>query len=220
MAEQAYNVTVSMSGTSTAFTGEATTNTSGKSYQITDADKRLLDPDTTPTVYDNASPVSASNIESIDYHFGIVTFTGAYSVTGPVTVDGDYYPLLEVAEGRSFDFNRVREMLETTIFGQSYRSRIAGLIDATLTVESLDTTDTDIDAGGGTQSWQKPWNDGTAVVLDVTIGTSSAKSYRLWAVEESPAVSASFDGLVNSTASFQLAAQTAADGTIVGVTAS
>jgi hypothetical protein len=217
MAEQGFNCTIKITGTSTAFTGQACTNTTGKTYQLPAA-YRILDPDTTPTVYDNAAPVSANDIESFDYLLGKVTFDSGYTVTGAVTMDGDYYPTWTGAEGRSFDFQRMREMLETTIMGQSYRSRMAGLMDASLTVESLDIGDTDVDSGGGSsQTWVKPWTNGTPVVLELTVGASSSKVFRFWAVEESPTVGSTFDGLVEGSFAFVLAAQEAADGTIVGI---
>lgn len=87
-----FEAKVKKAGTPTSFTTEAMSLVSGKTYQITDFTKSLWDYDETLTIFDNASPVATSNIESIDYMFGIVTFTSAYSVTGPITATGTYIP--------------------------------------------------------------------------------------------------------------------------------
>lgn len=75
---------------STVMTGEATTQVGAtKSYQITNAVKRLIDETVDVVVYDGITNVTA-NVESVDYMFGIVTFAAAYIVVGAVTVHGAY----------------------------------------------------------------------------------------------------------------------------------
>jgi len=78
-------------GTSTVMTDEATTLVSGKTYQITDTAKRMINRAVAVTVEDNAVDHTA-DVESIDYLFGRVTFKSTYTVTGSVTITGEYFP--------------------------------------------------------------------------------------------------------------------------------
>jgi hypothetical protein len=87
-----YGAKIFKPGTSTAMTAEATTNTAGKTYQITDTSKRAINRAVTLTVFDNAVDHTA-DVASIDYLFGKVTFDSGYTVTGPVTITGEYFPM-------------------------------------------------------------------------------------------------------------------------------
>ena len=58
-----YATVLEVGGTSTAFTGEATTNTTGNTYQITNSAKRVLDPAAAVTVKDGGAPVAPASID-------------------------------------------------------------------------------------------------------------------------------------------------------------
>jgi len=88
-------------GSSTATTGESMTQESGQIYAIDDSTREIWDRSQTVTVYDNAVDATA-NVAEIDYLFGRVTFDTGYSVTGPVTVDVNYYPLTTIARPNSY----------------------------------------------------------------------------------------------------------------------
>lgn len=135
-------------GTSTSMTAEATTNVSGKIYRITDRSKRLIDPGNAVTVLDNASPVAASNIESIDYLFGKVTFDSGYSVTGPVTITGNYMPLVEIATVKSFTFSASTGLLDITVMNQTANNRVylASLFDCQASITLLDDATPELEA--------------------------------------------------------------------------
>jgi hypothetical protein len=79
-------------GTSTAMTDEAAALVSGKTYQITDTAKRCINRAVAVVVEDNAVNHTA-DVESIDYLFGRVTFKSTYTVTGSVTITGEYFPM-------------------------------------------------------------------------------------------------------------------------------
>jgi len=98
-----YNASVFVSGTSTATTGEATTNTSGDIYQITDTDKQIMDPDVTPVVYDGVSVISASTY-TINYLEGTISLGS--TPAGAVTVD--YNSMTDSSKG-AFLLNRQLE---------------------------------------------------------------------------------------------------------------
>lgn len=103
-------------GTSTAATNEATTLVSGKTYQITNASRRVMDRSQTITVYDNGVAVADSDIDSFDYLFGKVTFAASYTVTGPVTITYNYFPMVSVGTASSFTLTQTANMIDTTDF--------------------------------------------------------------------------------------------------------
>lgn len=110
-----YQATVKKAGTATAMTGEAMTLVSGKTYQVTDAAKRLLDRNDTFVVYDNGVDHTA-DVASYNYLMGEVTFDSSYTVTGPVTIDGDYLPLSDLGTGNAFTLTQSADAVETSDF--------------------------------------------------------------------------------------------------------
>jgi hypothetical protein len=131
MAENAGHLaTVNMTGTSTAMSAEACSLVSGKTYQIDNTAKRIIDPDVAVVVDDGGSPVSASDIESIDYLFGKVTFVGSYTPSGAITIDANYLPVAAVAYAKEYSFSKSTDMNDFTVFGNTSRKRSAGLKDS------------------------------------------------------------------------------------------
>lgn len=102
-------------GTTTAFTGEAMTLVSGKTYKITDATKNIFDRTVALTVYDNAADVTAQ-VESVDHLFGRITFLGTYTVTGAVTIDGSYLPTTSVGTAKDYTLTMNADSVDTTSF--------------------------------------------------------------------------------------------------------
>lgn len=139
-------------GTPTGTTGEALGLVSGKTYRITDRAKRLLDPTVAITVYDNAAPVSAANIESIDLLFGKVTFDAGYSIVGAITMDATYIPLSLVAVAKSFGLSTDAGLVENTTFVGSadpaygYKTRQATIGDYSLTFSLWDDETAEFEA--------------------------------------------------------------------------
>lgn len=88
-----FNATVKRAGTTTAFTAETMSVEDGLTYIIDDFTKSLWDYNVGIVVNDNSVPVNAADIDSIDYMFGRVTFVTGYTATGPITVDGSYFPV-------------------------------------------------------------------------------------------------------------------------------
>lgn len=111
-----YVAKILKSGTPTSMTGEAMSLVSGKTYQVTASTKRTFDKDSSITVLDNASPVSANDIESIDHLFGRVTFTSGYTPTTPITVTANYLPLTQLGKGKSFTLTQTANAIDTTDF--------------------------------------------------------------------------------------------------------
>lgn len=96
-----YLVVIKQAGTTTAFTTEAFTLVTGKTYSITNPVKNVWDRAGTFIVYDNAVDQTA-NVLNINFLFGQVTFKSTYTVTGPVTVTGKYFPMAELAKYQKF----------------------------------------------------------------------------------------------------------------------
>jgi hypothetical protein len=108
-----YIASVKQGGTPTAMTTEAMTLVSGKTYQITDTARRIIDYNTTVTVFDNAVNHTA-DVLSIDYLNGTVTFAPAYTPTGPITITGNYIPTAVIARSKSFTLTQTAAEIDTS----------------------------------------------------------------------------------------------------------
>lgn len=104
-----YVATLKMTGTSTSMTSEACALVSGKTYQITNTAKRVIDPAVAVVVRDGVTDVTA-NVISIDYLFGKVTFSAGYTVVGAITIfSGNYLPLATVASMKGFTLTQTAD---------------------------------------------------------------------------------------------------------------
>jgi len=127
-----YNAKLYKPGTSTALTTEPMTLVSGKTYEITNAAKRVINRTFSPiNVFDNAVNANAE-VLNFDYLFGRVTFKASYTVIGPVTITGQYYPMVQLAKANSFSLTQSADAVDTTDFetaqgNSGYRTFQAGL---------------------------------------------------------------------------------------------
>lgn len=110
-----YLVKIMEGGTPTALSAEAMSLVTGKTYQVTDTTKRVFHYATPLQVFDNAVDHTA-DVASIDYLAGTVTFDAGYTVTGPVTVTGNYMPMSQMAKGRSFGLTQTAAEIDTTTY--------------------------------------------------------------------------------------------------------
>lgn len=108
-----YQATVKKVGTGTTFTTLPCTLLSGKIYQLNDTTKRIWKRDAILTVFDNAID-RTSQVESIDFLFGKVTFKSAFTVVGPVTVTGTYYPTSSLGSIRGFTLTQSADAKDTS----------------------------------------------------------------------------------------------------------
>ena len=193
MGTAGYAASVQKSGTSTGFTGEATTNTSGNVWRLNDATKRVLDREVALVWYDNGVPIVAGDITSVDFLFGEVTFTGSKS--GPITVDGSYMPMTEVAGANSFNLNRTSQVLDDSDTSNvGYHTKKTALLDASVSVSRWDDiqyTFTDL------------LEARIPMVIDIIPGNSH--HYKGWFVVESDNKTFDVNALLGATTSFQLA---------------
>jgi hypothetical protein len=108
-----YIATVKQGGTPTGMVAEAMALVSGKTYQITAANKRIIDYAAAVVVLDNAVDHTA-DVVSIDYLNGTVTFDAAYTVTGPVTITANYIPTIVIAKSKTFTLTQTAAEIDTS----------------------------------------------------------------------------------------------------------
>lgn len=169
MAVAGWNCCLEEVGDAQTVAGGGMTLVSGKTYRVTTAAHDVWDPTVAIVVYDNAVPVSAANIASIDFLFGRVTFDAGYTVTGPVTVDYDYLPRLTIDEAFEFSMNPSRAMLSDNRFCFDYNMRVAGLKDISGSFSVRDDGTKDNDDGGGSSILRTKQENGSLVFLTFTI---------------------------------------------------
>lgn len=109
-----YVATLKQQGATTPTTGEAFSLVSGKTYQIDDTTKQIWDRNNTITIYDNAAPVAAANIESYDYLYGKVTFVASYTPTGAITADLNFFPTADLCGANAFTLTQTAEAIDNT----------------------------------------------------------------------------------------------------------
>lgn len=137
-----YQATIMKQGTSTLMTAEAMSLVSGKTYKVTNAAKQLFDKDNaTFNVFDNAVNHNA-DVESVDYLWGRVTFKAAYTVTGPVTVTTNYFPLITVGCINEFTLTQQAQAndntcMDTAIGNSGYRTFEYGLKTVSLEASGI-----------------------------------------------------------------------------------
>ena len=193
-ASAGYAAKLYRSGTSTSMTAEATTLVTGKTYRITNAAKRMLDPAVAVVVDDGGSPVSASDILSIDYLHGLVTFDPSYTVSGAVTLDANYLPLSQIGDVYNASFTSTLTMLDDTVYEDTAVSRKAGLKDITGSFTAYDE---------GATAISSLLAAGTVLYLTwMQTGSAAEDHLRSRVLLESEDASVAVDGLVESTYNF------------------
>ena len=116
---------VRKSGTSTAFSGEATTSSGGYTvYQITNEAKRVLDRDVVPTVYKDAVEVSSGF--TIDYLNGKVTFSVPNGAGEVITLDGKYMPMADVVDAHEYELSLNANLIPAPVFGSEFNKNVQG----------------------------------------------------------------------------------------------
>jgi hypothetical protein len=143
-----YVASLKITGTPTSMTGEACSLVSGKTYRITAATKRQIDPDSALTVLDNGVSVAAADIDNIDYLWGTVTFAAGYTIVGAITMTGKYLPTSVVARATGFTLTQTTDAIDDTDFANAqssggYRSYISGLKTVSLALNGIMSTTND-----------------------------------------------------------------------------
>ena len=123
-----YAAEVLVSGTSAVLTGQAMTEVVAHTvYQITDATKRVLDPQYAVTT-SGTGPFTVNRLT------GTLTFTNAQ--TPPVTVTGEYLPMAQVLYAHDYSISIKPKTNPTTPFFSQYQALMHGIVDASGTLSS------------------------------------------------------------------------------------
>jgi len=171
-----YNAVMKKSGTATATTGEAMSVVTGKTYRIDDSAKEVWSTTATLTVYDDGSPVSTANIESIDYLFGMVTFDSGYTIVGSITVDATYYPMSTFGCARDFTLTQSVNAFDTSCYpvvqsNGGYRTHEAGLRTVNLELNGIFQA---------SDAWQTALAAREAIVIEVNADGNGKSTARGW----------------------------------------
>lgn len=185
---------------------EATTSLGGNAYQITNTARQCVNPDAAWHLLDSGTTTIAyTSITTVAFEFGIFSLAAAPS--GAVTVGtGAYLPLTtsseDVAEGVQFSASHSRDLYDITVFGQSVRSRLAGLKDVEISLQVISSPSAysalyAAYASGGL----------VCVEIDPDGASGSGAVLRAFTTLESVERSASVDGRVESTLMFKMNAR-------------
>lgn len=207
MAVAASGTTVKESGTSTAFTNEATTKlTANTVYQITDTTKQIVDPDVAVTVEVDADgggaggyAVATASTYTFDYLTGKVTFDADQGAPALVRVSGSYLPLNTIATAREFAVSASRDVLDESVFPNTAHKKKLGLKDLSGSLSLLEHFLTNHGTGSGTLD--SLLANGTAKLLEIQPGGSGQK-LRAWVLFESQETKGGVDGLTEGSLSF------------------
>lgn len=209
MAIAAHLASVKVAGTAVAMFGEAMSLVTGKTYRVASSARRVLDPSSSVTVFDDGVAVADSD-RTVDHLFGVVTFAPSYVVTGPVTISGAYLPTMPVAEVREFSISVQGTLADsTTLDAAGVALKTQTLKDYTASVTALQSALSDNDGGAGTVTVAGIHDAGLPVLVEVGLG---GYLFRGWALVESYEEKGSGEGLVELSVSLTGTAKTAASG--------
>ena len=155
VAVAAYSAKLFIGGAPAVVSAASTTNTSGNTYQVDTAAKRLIDPATARTWKDGGTPIAASGIASEDLLFGTVTLVSPPG--GAVTLDGKYIPSAALADVKASDLTETNDSVDTTTIANAsgVKMRTQTLIDAAVTAKLLNDLTVDLDPiTGGAQTFR------------------------------------------------------------------
>jgi len=127
-------------GTPVAFTAEAMAVVTGLTYAIIDDTKEIWDRSATTTILDDASPVAAADIESVDYLFGRVTFITGYTVVGDITATGESFPVSAAGCSNSYTLTMNADAIDTSCFNTAQANDGTRTFQAGLRTVSLELT--------------------------------------------------------------------------------
>jgi hypothetical protein len=201
------STTVKIGGTPTSFSNEACTKvTANTVYQITDATKRVLDPNTALTVEVDADgpgggayATAAPSTYTVDYMFGKVTFTADQGSAATVRISGKYIPVsIALIEGTDFEVEDMGDLVEKTVFGDTARSRFLTLQDASGSFSVISSLSSTYNA----TTLRALMRAGTPVLLEYRPGGSTAY-WRAWVLLSDGSEKASVDGRIEGSMKFE-----------------
>lgn len=181
-AQVAYKSKLSIGGTSTAMTAQACAQVgSTKTWQISNASKRVVDPSVARTWKDGGVAISASNIESENLLFGTVTFISSFTPGGAVTVDANYIPTAALAQVKSMTLEESADLADTTTINSAgYHMRTPTLLDAKGELQLFSDLQDDVDPSGTTTTLYSLMTTRTPVLLELDEKGTGVEVFRAW----------------------------------------
>lgn len=158
-------------------------------YQITDPEKRVLDPKAPITVEVNSSPVSSGY--KLDRLAGKVVFDSARDPADIVTVSGMYIPMADAAQAYQFSLSSQVMAVEDTVFGQTYVSRKVVMRDHTASLSQWHVVEQDM---------LDEFQSDNIKVLEIRLG---AGKYLMWAVHTTNEISGQQTNIQSETLQLQ-----------------
>lgn len=191
LAKAGKNALVKASGSSIAFTDEATNTNDDQTYQIADTTKQVWDRTATITVKDGGSPTTESF--TLNRLNGTVTFDTVDS-TRTITLDGEYLPMTKVAEAFDFTLSISANNGDISEFEDDFMNRIQLLKDVT----------------GDLTRWKSSsslffdnLNNGTIFVLEFTVDNTQNPEFRAWVLLSTEDINTSVDEVVEEPIEFE-----------------
>ncbi len=178
-----YQFNIKATSASTVMSNEDLTLVVGApdfTYQMNDPTKRIFDREVTPTFKDAGTPIPASDIKSIDYLSGSVTFVT--SKTEPVTLDaGSFIPVSTIPEDcistATLDMSvELEEDTNIKSASNGWKKRVTKLRDVSLSL----TTFNDF-----LKKYITDIKGDKVVLVEIVIGNTDQQTIRGWFTVES-----------------------------------
>lgn len=196
---------IKLGGAPVALSNAATTaDGARKVYQITDAAKRVLDPNVVLTIEKSTDGTtwSAASGFTVDRLTGKVNFSVAQAVGTQIRVSGSYLPMTAIGEAFEFTYTLEGDNQDVSSFSNDYIKRIQGIKDATASLSRWYVDNTFYDRlMAGSLCMLEFWINGTTPDL------------KMWAILASDELSGSVDGVIEESLEFEGSAD--ADGRVV-----
>ena len=205
MAQPGYSLLVRKGGFATTMTNEATTILGSTSFKITDATRRVMDPNQPWHIKVGTTSQAYSVISSVDFVSGEIELKSA-AASASLTWTGKYIPITTatdtMVEARGFTLNDSNDLLDKTVFtgtGNRVRLRLAGLNDVDLSVETI--------AAKQDMAYLSTCHfNGSQVVTEVYFGDATLPRFRGFCKIESIEYSGNVEDLLQTNVTFKIAA--------------
>lgn len=205
MAQPGYSLLVRKGGFATTMTNEATTILGSTSFRITDATRRVMDPNQPWHIKVGTTSQAYSVISSVDFVSGEIELKSA-AASASLTWTGKYIPITTatdtMVEARGFTLNDSNDLLDKTVFtgtGNRVRLRLAGLNDVDLSVETI--------AAKQDMAYLSTCHfNGSQVVTEVYFGDATLPRFRGFCKIESIEYSGNVEDLLQTNVTFKIAA--------------
>ncbi len=203
MALQGYKTTVRLTGSATILTSEGTStySTAAHTRQINTASKRVLSSTAALTIKSGSYTLLASDILSVNYLFGAITLTTAFTGSThsqSIKVSGKYLPTAVLTGAHTYSLSQSATLLDNTDYSSTgWTSRVQGLKDVTLTVDKFEDMDLSI---------YNTITAGTPLIIEIRPG-GTGNAVRGWFLADSETLSGAVNALEANNLKFSLDTQ-------------